>query len=222
MKNFVTVLVALVSAYVLLLQQSCVQSSPHSPLTPPLIIGIAYDISGSMHKSNNTVLQTVHIDSLILSVKRGGGTIAFGLIHDNSFEPLDRLVLEPVVGRLDERALKNRKNKQEVEQFRSTVLTKLTQPRKSRYTDINGSLERFTLLFNEPGFSAESKKLFIFLSDGLHEPRRKRYNAVKFPENVTVVAVGLKPAIAQKLFNGKVLQFESVAAAIIYIINMEM
>ncbi|KAA3658585.1 MAG: hypothetical protein DWQ10_10900 [Calditrichaeota bacterium] len=188
---------------------------------PPIVLGIAYDVSGSMFKNKNTVLQTTHIDSLISIVKLKGGALAFGLIHDQSFEPLIRLSLEPVTGRLDERAQKNRKNKGAITQFRSSLSTLLSQPRKSRYTDIHGALERFTLLFNEPGFPVDSKKLFLFLSDGLHDQRRKIYQAVKFPENVTVVAVGLKSKIALKLFKGKILQFESVDAAVSYIMRME-
>ncbi len=180
----------------------------------PVLIGLAYDISGSTNSNGVPVVTIAHVDSLVDLIKSYGGTLAVAFIDDKGFDRLERLALDPVKGRLDERARLNAKQQDSVTVFRQRVSGLLSRPRNARDTDINGVIGRLTLFLEEPRVPANASRLVIFLSDGIDTVSSKKVKGIALPSNTTVIAIGMKKELALKLFGKKVLLFESVDAAI--------
>lgn len=183
------------------------QPPPH-----PLFLGVAYDVSGSTVQQRLAPLAVGDIDQIVSVLKRRGGILAFGLIDQDSFDPLVRLEIIQKRGRLDERALQNARNEDAVKRFRAVLEPLFAKPRNAARTDINGSMDRFNLFFREPGIPAEADRILLILSDGEDTTRRMR--GPSFPGDVTVFAVGMPERTARKLFGTRVALFEDAAAAI--------
>lgn len=179
----------------------------------PLCLGMAYDVSGSVDTYGVPALQNSHLDHALSILKKRGGVMAFGLIDEKSFEPLDRLQLAPVMGRLDERARRNTRNQESINQFRIAVEPKISSPRKAKVTDFHGAMRRFRLFFNE-STSAGAEKLIIIISDGIETGTRKRQPLSLLPDDVKVYAIGMEDGKAKGLFGSNVTIFESIDAAI--------
>jgi len=109
----------------------CVKKQQKQNSKPALKLAVAYDLSGSTKKHNTPALTTDQVDSLISLIEERGGELALTPIHSFSYQPLIRLELEQVSGRLDERARLNQKNKNELSSFRYSVYDILKQPRAS-------------------------------------------------------------------------------------------
>lgn len=217
MKSFVLLL------FVLLLIDGC--SSNHGkerakahPTTIQLIIGLLYDVSGSVEQKGLTFFAGEHIDKMISILNRRGGEMAFGIIDEKAFEPLIRIKLVQVDGRLDVRAKQNQKNLIAIERFRFEVLAKTKRRRDARYTDINGALARFRLFFMEPTIPANAVKIAIFVSDGI-DTGPWRFRKISLPQDVQVLAVGFETYKAKQLFGDKVILFEAVDSVIRYLFD---
>jgi hypothetical protein len=182
----------------------------------PIYIGLAYDISGSVAEIGLQEMTPDYLTQLLSILSDHGGTMAFGLIDDKAFEPLLRLELSPVDGRLDERAQQNRKNQEAVISFQSMMIEKIQKPRNAQHTDINGAVARFRLFFEEPTIPSNAEKIALFITDGIDTgPWRKL--EIKMPSTVKVYTVGIESQMAKKLFGERVIRFESIDAAIKYI-----
>lgn len=182
----------------------------------PLYLGIAYDISGSVNKQGFPALTNAHLDQLMALFGKRGGAIGLGLIDEQAFEPLERLELKPVIGRLDERASQNRKNRKVIENFKIAVKHKIEGPRNAARTDLDGALARLALFFGEPTIPANAHKVALVVSDGIHTGR-KRKSSTRLPEDVVVLTVGIEQQLAERLFGKQTQRFESVDAAIQYL-----
>jgi hypothetical protein len=185
----------------------------------PLQLGVADDMSRSATQNGVPALSSVHIDHMISCLQRHGGTIAFGLIDEKSFEPLSRLLLIPVVGTLEERAQRNTMNQKVIKQFQSEVEPKINSPQQAKVTDINGTIRRFALFFNESN-NINSDKIFIFISDGIETASKRRKISASLPGDVKVFVVGMEKDAATSLFRDKVTVFESIDSAIDAISNI--
>jgi len=139
--------------------------------------------------------------------------MAFGLIDEKSFEPLDRVQLAPVIGRLDERARRNTSNQESIHQFRAAVEPKISSPRKAKTTDFHGAMRRFRLFFNE-STSTGAEKLIVIISDGIESGTKKRQPLSLLPDDVKVCVIGMEDDKAKGLFGNNVTVFESIDAAI--------
>lgn len=181
----------------------------------PMVLGVADDVSGSVSKLTMEKLSMEHIEHLLSILAKIGGTMAFGLIDENSDQRLTRLDIRPVVGPLNKRARINQQNQQTTIKFNEEVNRMICTPGNAKYTDVNGALSRFALFFKEPTYQHHDKVL-IFYSDGIHTSRRNKYLKVQWPENVKVLAVGMKPHVARQLFGGSAMVFENIDAAIKY------
>jgi hypothetical protein len=191
----------------------CTSNRASTKSQAPLYIGIAYDVSGSVNEIELPVLTVTEIDRIIAVLKAHGGTLTFGLIDENAFKPLLRLELDPIVGRLDERAQLNINQRKAISEFRTKVEAKMNRLRNATVTDINGSIDRFTLFFGEPTIPPSAQKVMIFYSDGIHTaPWRKLAN--NLPDEVTVFTVGMERSLVRKVFGEHAILFESIDPAI--------
>lgn len=180
----------------------------------PLWLAMVPDFSDSVEKINLQTLSNDHLDRLIDAIQRRGGGMAFGMIDEGAFKPLDRVDLVPVIGRLDERAMKNQSNRRGVDLFISTVQKKLDRPRDADRSDVRGAIARLALFFSEPIIPPGAEKIALFLSDGIDTgPMRKKDN-IHLPPDVKVYVVGMEKGAAERLFGPDVILFESVDAAI--------
>ncbi|MEK7396742.1 MAG: hypothetical protein AAB116_07375 [Candidatus Poribacteria bacterium] len=183
----------------------------------PLLLGVADDVSGSAAQNGVPALSSTHIDRVISCLQKRGGIIAFGLIDEQSFEPLSRLPLTPVIGTLEERAQRNTMNQKAIEQFRSAIEPKLSPSQQAKVTDVNGTIRRFAIFFNEPN---NADKVFIFISDGIETASKRHKISASMPDDVKVFAVGMEKDAAAGLFGDKVTVFESIDSAIDAIPNI--
>ena len=209
-RKYYLMLSCLAVAFVVLSILGCADGKKQEAKQPtPLILGIGYDVSGSAEKNGVPILNMSHLDKSITIIQKRSGNLAFGVMDDKSFEPLDRLPLPIVAGRLDERAQATLKSKDSIAKFRSDVEPKLKE-RNSKVTDFYGSLNRFMLFFNEPTPHAE--KILIVISDGI-DTVTKRSN-IQIPADLKVFAVGMDKSLAVKIFGDKVVLFESIDSAL--------
>lgn len=185
----------------------------------PLLLGVADDVSGSAAQNGVPALSSTHIDRVISCLQKRGGIIAFGLIDEQSFEPLCRLPLTPVIGTLEERAQRNTMNQKAIEQFRSAVEPKLSPSQQAKVTDVNGTIRRFSLFFNESN-NLNTNKVFIFISDGIETASKRHKISASMPDNVKVFVVGMEKDSATSLFGDKTTVFESIDSAIDAIPNI--
>ena len=205
----------IITAFLLCTIISC--SFPDRPnISPqkPLYLGVAYDVSGSVEELELPVMTMQHVEKIVSLVKKRGGAVGLGLIDEKAFEPLTRLELERVAGKLNERARINQKNAQAESEFKALVDGKINRPRNARRTDIKGSIARFALFFGEPTIPADAEKLAIFISDGIDTGPWRKLSGIRLPEDVKVFVVGMERGLAEKLFGKQAILFESIDAAI--------
>ena len=181
---------------------------------PPLCLGLTYDVSKSVANVGLPPLTSAQLERMLSLLKARGGIMAFGLVDEMSFEPLIRLKLDPITGRLDQRAQRNQKNIKAIKEFINELNEKIQRPRNARGTDIYGSLARFTLFFNEPTHPRESEKVLLFLSDGIHTSLWPDFKNSEFPLDIHIFVVGIEADLARKLFGKNPILFESIDAAI--------
>lgn len=179
-----------------------------------LYLGVAYDVSGSVEQLQLPVMTVEHVKGIVSVVKKRGGAVAFGLIDEKAFEPLTRLELVPVTGKLDERARANQKNLKAQADFEDKVKKKIDRKRDARATDIKGSIARFSLFFSEPSIPGHAEKVFICISDGYDTGPWRKLSNIRLPEGVKVHVVGMEAGMARKLFSNQAILFESIDAAI--------
>ncbi len=191
----------------------------------PILLGIAYDISGSVNHSISP-MDTSLLKTLALYIGKRKGVLSLGHITSNSYRPLmnypfDINVVE-VKGTLQERAIKNQKNIKAINKFSLNLTAFLSESskkyliaRNKKQTDIDGSLERFRLLFQEPLY-INYEKILIIISDG-KDTFKKKIKSI--PDDSKVLLVGWRDIeTAQSIFNDcKV--FESPKAVINFVIN---
>jgi hypothetical protein len=192
---------------------ACQTDTPHTVL-PQIHLGIAYDVTGSVEQRGLPFFTIQHLDRLNATLKNRGGSMAFGLIDERAFVPLVRLTLQPVTGLLNERAAKNTENKSSTSEFRSKVESKIARKRDAPATDVNGSLMRFQLFFNEPKVQSNAEKIFFVVSDGEDTGPWRLLKGVKLPSDVRIYVVGMRADIARDLFGAQALLFEGIDAAI--------
>ena len=203
-----------------LILSGCRQEAQRDSGQMRIWIGTAYDVSGSMLKQKSTQWVPSYLDSLLAILVNRGGTLAFGLISERSFEPLRRITLQKVEGRLDRRATINRSNRRAIQEFKNLMDGQLAIPRTAQFTDVKGSLDRFRLFFNEPQQRKETLKVLIFVSDGLNTVGKERQFDADLTDDVTTLCVGTHPLVAKKLFADRCIMFESIDAAIQYVKRM--
>ncbi|GEM_PF-5767572 len=192
----------------------CSNTNPSSQSSAPLCLGVAYDVSQSVANVEMPAMTTAQLDQILAMLKKRGGVIAFGVVDEKSFEPLLRAQVVPVLGQLDERAQRNQKNIKVLADFTTAVSAKFNRPRNARRTDINGSIARFALFFDEPNHPANAEKIFIFVSDGFDTGAWRKFKGIHLADDVLVFAVGMETRLAEKLFGANVTLFESIDAAI--------
>src|SRR5438034_1491781 len=88
----------------------------------PLCLALAYDVSGSAAELPR--LTPGHINQVVSLAKIRAGSLAFCLIEEKA-SPLDRLELIPVIGLLDERALRSINNRDSIAQWKVPVIGKV-------------------------------------------------------------------------------------------------
>lgn len=196
-------------AVVATLLLGCSQSVEQPPM-PPLHLGVAYDVSASAQPLPELTME--HIQQLLKVMNARGGSIAVAFVDESGFQPLTRLKLETVAGRLDERAHLHSKNQRMAEDFLAKVEGLLTRPRNARRTDIMGTVARLRLFFSEPNIQAGAEKVLLFVSDGVDTVHRQ--GTPSLPDDVAVYVVGMETKVADRLFHGQAVLFESPHAAI--------
>jgi hypothetical protein len=196
-------------AVVATLLLGCSQSTEQPPM-PPLHLGVAYDVSASAQPLPELTME--HIQQLLKVLNARGGSIAVALVDESGFQPLTRLKIETVVGRLDERAHLYTKNQERAKDFLAKVEGLLTRPRNARRTDILGTVARLRLFFSEPNIQAGAEKVLLFISDGVDTVHRQ--GTPSLPDDVAVYVVGMEAGVADRLFHGRGVLFESPHAAI--------
>ena len=93
-----------------------------------------------------------------------------------------------------------------------------TKPGQAQRTDLYGAVTRIMLFFEEPSNSGRAQKYFLIISDGIDDVGQARQSSpILMPLNLNVVTVGVRPTIAQQLFGGQAVLFESISPAIAYI-----
>lgn len=190
----------------------CSQSS-EQPTMPPLYLGVAYDISRSARPLPELTME--HVQQLLKLMNTRGGSVAIALVDESGFHPLTRLRLKPEVGRLDEQADLHEENQKMVKAFLAKVQGMLAQPRNAGRTDIKGTIARLRLFFAEPNIPAEAEKILLFISDGIDTVHRQGTPAsYSLPDDVAVYVVGMESGVAEELFGGQAVLFESPYAAI--------
>lgn len=188
-----------------------------------IIVGIAYDISGSVNKWPTP--DSIALQQLAWYVGTRCGIIALGHISDFSYKPLwiyDTLCLDTAMvrGRLSQKAKIARENRrkkaefeQKIHQFLTDVKQKVLVPRNRPRTDIAGSLSRFAILFQEPNY-AGYEKILIILSDGF-DTVNKSFSEIP---DVKIFLIGWRnQRLAQKIFGTNVMRFESFRGAVKYL-----
>jgi len=183
-------------------------------LPTPLCVAVAYDVSGSVAQLELPVMTMEHIDKILSLVEKRGGCIAFGLIDEKAFEPLVRMELLQVSGKLDARARINQKNQQGEADFRELVEKKIKRPRNANRTDVNGSIARLGLFFNEPGLASNGEKIALFITDGIDTGSWRNLKGIKLPKDVKVYVVGMEESLARKFFGQQAVLFEGIDVAI--------
>lgn len=179
----------------------------------PLCLGVAYDVSRSAQPLPEVTMG--HITRIVNDVLNArGGCIAVALVDESSFRPLTRLKVEPVKGRLDERAAIATTNRKAQQEFLTKVEAMISRPRDAGRTDIKGTLARLTLFFNEPGIPAETEKVFLVISDGIDTAHWQGTGNNHLPDDVAVYVVGMEQSLSEKWFDGQAVLFESPDAAI--------
>ena len=205
----------IITALLLLSTFGCCTSGHQSSLPQnPLWLGIADDVSGSVEESRLPVFTGDHLKDIVSILKIRGGAVAFDLIDEDAFQPLTRLELVRLAGRLDERARINQRNMSTEADFNATVEQKINRPRNARRTDIKGYLARFVLFFSEPTIPPGAEKVMLFISDGIDTGPRRRLSEIRLPEDVKIFAIGTEKTLAEKLFGNQAFLFESISAAI--------
>jgi ssRNA-specific RNase YbeY (16S rRNA maturation enzyme) len=180
------------------------------PKSAPLVLGIGYDITASTR--DLPIPTEEQLDELISVVKSRGGIVAFGLIADK-IEPLTRLEVAPVAGRLDERARAAQKNRKTVAEWKERVAAKLARPRNVQVTDFYGFTRQMDTLFRERTIPESAVKVLLLSSDAVHTAKRNP-RAQALPTDVTVLAIGVERPLGDKLFGERILYFEDIASAI--------
>lgn len=178
----------------------------------PLWLGVAYDISRSAQPLPELSIE--HMERLLRVMNARGGGIAVGLVDESSFQPLTRLRLETVAGRLDERARLHSKNQRAQEEFVTKLEAMLSRSRDAGRTDIKGTIARLGLFFREPGIPTGAEKALLFISDGINTAHWQGSGNNHLPDDVTVYAVGMEKGLAERWFGGQTILFESPSAAI--------
>jgi len=212
--SFTVLSVGSLIALFMMVAWGCTKTTPASTFGAPLCLGIAYDVSQSVANVEMPTMTTDQLDRILTVLKKRGGTIAFGLVDEKAFEPLLRAQVVPVQGQLDERARRNQQNIKRLTDFTTEVAAKLNCQRNALRTDINGSIARLTLFFDEPNHPANVEKVLIFVSDGLDTGLWKNFKEIHLADDVQVFAVGMEARLAQKLFGPNAILFESIDAAI--------
>lgn len=188
---------------------------------PPLALGISYDISGSVR--NWPEPDSIFLDQIARIVGARGGVIALGHISESSFQTLlrYRLRLDTTIvsGKLSQRAARRQRNVAgrarfdwEVRDFVRQALDRFVVTRDRPLTDIDGSLARFGLLFDEPIYD-DYDKVLIVLSDGRHNSSEQ----ITHIPNANIFTVGWPPEDARKVFGPHAKIFESLDGAIVYL-----
>jgi hypothetical protein len=198
----------------LLMLAACSRSGEQKSAEPvgPLCLGVAYDVSRSAQPLPEVTMG--HIERILKVLNARGGCIAVALVDESAFRPLTRLKLEPVTGRLDERAEKATRNRKVEKEFLAKVEAMISRPRDAGRTDIKGTLARLTLFFNEPGIPAETEKVLLLVSDGIDTAHWQGTGNNHLPADVAVWVVGMEQGLAEKWFGGQAVLFESPDAAI--------
>lgn len=181
-------------------------------LVEPLCLGVAYDVSRSAQPLPEVTMG--HIERILKVLNARGGCIAVALVDESAFRPLTRLKLEPVTGRLDERAEKATRNRKAEKEFLAKVETMISRPRNASKTDIKGTIARLVLFFNEPGIPAQAEKVALFISDGIDTAHWQGSRRSHLPDDVAVYVVGMEKGLAETWFDGQAVLFESPDAAI--------
>lgn len=183
-------------------------------LTEPLYVGVGYDVSRSVATAHLPQFTSNHLDRLIGLVNKSGGVVSVGIVDELAFEPLAKLQVLRVAGRLDERAQINQKNHESEKAFKADVASKISVPRNARATDINGSIARFSLFLDEPTIPANARRVVIFISDGIDTGPWRRLAGVRLPAGVKVFVVGMERTLAVRLFGKNAVLFESIDSAL--------
>jgi len=204
---------SLIILWLLVIIGGCANTKKQMNSQTPLQIGVVNDISGSVVTNGVPALQISQIDNIISVLKKRGGTMAFGLIDENSFEPLNRLTVLPVVGRLDERAQYNTQNQGAIKQFREAIEPKLNSKRNAKTTDFYGAMRRFSLFFDEPNF-ANAEKVMIVVSDGIDSISKHKAIKDPLPDGIKVFSIGMENDISKRLFGEDATVYESIDSAV--------
>ncbi len=200
----------------LLLTAAC--SNEPATVSKPLYAAVLYDQSGSSDENALPELTVDHLEKLIAVLKHRGGELAFAEIGANSFKPLARLSVRPILGkRLGERARQNQRNQARIDRFNFVVGEKLAQPRNQQKTDVQGALLKTSAFFNEPDIAdSSSDKVIFFVSDG-RQTAKKRAGKIRINADVRVFAVGCDAEQAQQWFGRQVDVFENISAAVAFL-----
>lgn len=213
------ILIGLLTAFA----QNCTAPEPpeNGPRfkSTPVVVGILYDISASVQCWPE--LDERSLREIAELVGRRGGMLAAGTISEKSFQPLLKYDLKldsvKVEGTLSERARINQANiaararfDAAVERLLAEVREAIVQPRSRKRTDLNGALERYNLLFQEPSYRNHERVLCI-LSDGKDTVRGR----IHIIPDAQIYAVGWQDAReAAAVFGEKFRRFESLPGLI--------
>ncbi len=179
----------------------------------PIQLGIIYDCTLSAPQNQVPVLTASHLDSLIALCRRHGGTLGFLPIAKASFVPLVRLDLQAADGNtLREKARLLKQQRVRIAAWRTGVLSTIDSGRTVRKTDFWGAIHRTNQLFQEPAIGAPPRRFLLIISDGLDD--MKRWQPIKLPADVTVVAVGLSHQSNAKSMSDKIMLFENIEPAL--------
>jgi len=183
----------------------------------PVILVIVYDMSKSANQNQVPELNQDNIDVLVNLVLQTGGSINFLPMTANSFVPINRVDLDPVQDKtLKQKAMIRQKHNQRIESFKQEVSESITSERSAMRTDLWGAIKRADRLYQEVSISAQHRKYFLLISDGLDDA--KKHIPIAFPNDVHIILVGnineeLKPKIG-----GQISEFEGLDAGIKFII----
>lgn len=206
--------IRIVAAFILTLAACSPGNYEKAAPGEPLCVAVGYDVSGSVAQSEMPVMTMEHVDKILTLVKKRGGCIAFGLIDEKAFEPLARVEIAQVSGKLDERARISKKNHQGASDFRALVEKKINRPRNAKRTDVNESIARMGLFFNEPSSVASGQKVALLITDGIDTGSWRNVKGIKLPKDVKVYVVGMEENLARKLFGQQAVLFEGIDSAV--------
>lgn len=189
----------------------CTQMSGEPlPKNAPVALAIGYDITASTREL--PIPTEKQLDELISVVSSRGGVVAFGLIADK-VEPLTRLEVVPVSGRLDERARGVQRNRKAVAEWKERVTPKLALARDVQVTDFYGFTRQIDTLFRERTLPDSTVKVALLITDAVHTAKRHA-RPQALPKDVMVLAIGIDRSLGDKLFGDRILYFEDIASAI--------